>query len=877
MEKTKKKEKREAMLRIIDEICHSNAVYIMSFIVPLIIMIAIYIMRKIAPFGDNIYLRSDMYHQYAPFFSSLWDKIRNGGSLQYTWDVGMGSNYVALFGYYLSSPTNWFIALFPKTMIPIVMDFIIALKVALSSLTITIYLCHHKKEKNLTAAIFGLFYAFCGFVTAYSWNLMWLDCVVLLPLVVLGLEKLVNEGKGLLYVCTLGMSILSNYYISIMVCLSLIIYFIVVMISRPVPEHKSEYIKATLRFIGYSLLAGAFAAVLLFPEMAALQYTASGSFSFPKTMTRYFSFITMFKRHLINVDVHLGLEHYPNIYCGVLVFVLFPLYIMSKKISKREKAAKIVALFIFLTAFNMNIPNFIWHGFHFPNSLPCRQSFIYCFILLGICYDAVMEIHEYKSKQLSGCMWFAFIFLIYVGNSLIEKDIVNFRSIYISAIFIAIYVMLFYMIRKWKQITCYFTIVIFAVSIVEVTMNTEKTGYSTTSFSSYMRDNNGVTTIISDLEKNDTDFYRLTKLNGYRTKNDATWHNFHSTSTFSSTAYSGLSKFYGQLGLEHSTNAYAIHGATPIVYSLFNVKYLVTNKHMNDNEIFSYYSGNDGEFLYKNNYSLPVGFMVPEDLDEKIMYDVESNPFIVQNNFIYAATGIDHVLTPVEFTFDNACTLTTDKDMFLYGYVKSKSIETVKVIINGDTTTFSGINHGRGVDIGYVKAGSSVTIADNSSKNNALQLELYTVDIEKYKEAIDKLASGGIQVTYYDDTHINGTITAAYDGLMFTSIPYDKSWTIYVDGVKTELQKIGNAFIAVPVSSGTHKIEMVYQASLLKPGMVISIISIILIGTLIFFRIKFKKEITEDGAIELLIESARNRKKNKEKEQDESNSESEEK
>lgn len=873
MEKNKKSEKRQAMLQIIDEICHSKAVYIMAFVVPLIIMIAIYIMRKIAPFGNNIYLRSDMYHQYAPFFSSLWDKIRNGGSLQYTWDVGMGSNYVALFGYYLSSPTNWFIALFPKTMIPIVMDFIIVLKIALSSLTLTIYLCHHNKKKNLTAAIFGLFYAFCGFVTAYSWNLMWLDCVVLLPLIILGLEKLVNEGKGLLYVCTLGMAILSNYYISIMICISLVLYFIVTMISRQVPEHKSEYVKATLRFIGYSVLAGAFAAVLLFPEMAALEYTASGNFSFPKTMTRYFSFVTMFKRHLINVDVHLGLDHYPNIYCGVAVFVLVPLYIMSKKISKREKIAKLVTLFIFLTAFNMNIPNFIWHGFHFPNSLPCRQSFIYCFIILGICYDAVMEIHEYKSRQIAGCMWGALIFLMYIGNSLAEKDIVDFRSIYISGIFIAVYVLIFYMMRKWKKVTCYFLIALFAVSIVEVTMNTEKTGYSTTSLTSYLRDNNGVTTIISDLEKTDTDFYRLSKSEGYRSKNDATWHNFHSTSTFSSTSYSGLSKFYGQLGLEHSTNAYAIHGATPVIYSIFNVKYLVTNKHMNDNEVFTYYSGCDGEFLYKNNYALPVGFMVPSDLDDNILYEVESNPFIVQNNFVYAATGIDHVLVPIEFTSDTTCSFTAKEDMFVYGHVNNKSVETVKVTVNGNTSTYSGVNHGRSIDIGYVTAGSEVKISDNSGKNNSLQLDLYTVDMDKYKEAMEKLAVHGLNVSDYDDTHINGTITAENDGLMFTSIPYDEGWTIYVDGVKTELQKIGNAFIAVPVSAGTHTIQMKYQARLLKPGLIISIISLIIIAALIFFRIKFKKEITEEGAIELFLEST-HKKKNEQKEPD---SESEEK
>ena len=147
------------------------------------------------------------------------------------------------------------------------------------------------------------------------------------------------------------------------------------------------------------------------------------------------------------------------------------------------------------------------------------------------------------------------------------------------------------------------------------------------------------------------------------------------------------------------------------------------------------------------------------------------------------------------------------------------------------------------------------------------------MDIDKYKEAMENLASHGLAVSDYDDTHINGTITAENDGLMFTSIPYDEGWTIYVDGVKTELQKIGNSFIAVPVSAGTHTIQMKYQARLLKPGLIISIISLIIIAALIFFRIKFKKEITEDGAIDLLLEST-HKKRNEQKESD---SESEEK
>ena len=317
-----KKNARESRYAALHELTHSRAVYVMSFVVPLVIMIAIFIIRDIYPFGDSCYLRSDMYHQYCPFFSELWSKIRDGGSLYYSWDIGMGTNFMAIFGYYLSSPSNWFIALFPQKYMIEIMNAIILLKIAASSFTFTLYLCKHNKRRSLSAAVFGLFYALSAFIAAYSWNLMWLDCVLLLPLVVLGLEKLVYEGKGLLYSITLGFTILSNYYIAIMVCISMVIYFIVLIVSRPVPEDKTEYARIILRFIVYSLLAGAFAAVVLLPEMYALEYTASGKINFPKTLTRYFSFVTIFKRHLINTPVSLGLDHMPNIYCGVAILVL---------------------------------------------------------------------------------------------------------------------------------------------------------------------------------------------------------------------------------------------------------------------------------------------------------------------------------------------------------------------------------------------------------------------------------------------------------------------------------------------------------------------------------------------------------------------------
>ena len=858
MEETNKKQKGET-IRILNDIIQSKAVYVLSFIVPLIIMMAIYIMRDIFPGGENYYLRSDMYHQYAPFFSELWEKIRTGESLAYSWDIGMGTNFLALFGYYLSSPANWFIALFPQKWIVEVMDMMIIFKIALASFTFTYYLCKHNNKRHISAAIFGLFYALSGFVTAYSWNLMWLDSVLLFPLIILGLEKLVNEGKGLLYSISLGMAILSNYYIAIMICISCVIYFAIIMVSRPVPADKKDYLKAILRFGLYSLLAGGFAAIILLPEMAALEYTASGSFTFPKTLKRYFSFFTVFKRHLINTEVHLGLDHYPNIYCGVAVFVLIPLYLMSKKITKREKIVKIIAVFIFLTAFNMNIPNFVWHGLRYPNSLPCRQSFIYIFLILTLCYDAVKHIHDYKDKEISFSLWGALLFIMYLGNTL-EKD-GDFKQLYTSALFIGIYVLFIFFIKKWKKFTSAFLIAVFAISIVEVTINTDKTGYNPTSKPAYLLDYDAVDTLLADLESKDDSFYRITKYRGYRSKNDSAWHNFHGTSTFSSTAYAGMTSFFGHLGLEHSTNAFASNGGTPFIYSLFNVKYLLTNEHMPQNDVFTYHSGYDGEFFYLNEYVLPLGFMTPADMNSLIGYENTTNPFQVQNNFIAACTGIYDVFEPIDFELNEKDVLVNvEKDMFVYAYIQNKSVEGIMVYGGDSSKGYSGVNHGRMIDIGYVNAGSTLKICDKDNKDRNLNALVYTMNIDKYKEAMNIMASQGLELTEHGETYIKGNITAKEDGYMFTSIPFDESWTVYVDGVKTEIESVGDAFITIPVSKGTHTIEMEYVPRKFRTGLTLSIISWLLVSFMIFFRIKFKKEISEDGAVKLMITSIQNKK-----------------
>lgn len=815
-----------------------HPMYLVSFFLPLIIMVAIFAVRGIYPFGDNVYLRSDMYHQYCPFFSELWDKIRNGGSLFYSWEIGLGSNFAALYGYYLSSPLNWFIGFFPHEYMIEMMNIIILLKLALASTAFTYYIDKRFKVKNITVSLFGMFYALSGFTAAFSWNLMWFDCVLLLPLVLLGLERLVNEDKGILYTVTLGLTILSNYYIAIMVCISLVFYFFVLLITMPVPEKKTVYLQKIGYFTIFSVLAGAMSAAILLPELYALGLTASSDISFPKTLTQYFSVVTDLNRQLANTEVCIGLEHLPNIYCGVAVFLLYPLYIFNKKIGVREKIAKSVLLFIFIFAFSFNIPNFIWHGFHYPNSLPARQSFIYVFILLTMCFDAFKDMKDYTGSQIAKAFGLFLIYLLWLDHTKGEND-PGYAILFVNALFMLLYVIIAFIYKKDKFKIHYIVFMLFCAACIECTMNMEETGYSTTGRSAYLKDYDAVESLVSEASTEDDSFYRIAKAFGYRSKNDAAWHNFNSASVFSSTAYAGVTDLFGRLGLEHSMNAYADHGATPLVYSMFDIKYILSNKVLSDDYTLELVDSIDDEYLYRAKYTLPLGYMVASDINEEWNYKM-SNPFSVQNDFVLENTGISSLFTTIDFNDSGkeGITINVDEDEYVYVYVGNKSVKTAKVSISEDTENFAGINHGRMIDLGWQSAGTTIRIIDKDGEES-LNAMVYTMNPEKFIEAFNILSSQALNVTDYSDTTVNGTITVNESGILMFSIPYDPSWTLKVNGNPVDTIEVAEALLGVSLEPGEYTIELRYTPRGFKLGLIISLISVLIIFIIYCF---YRKE-----------------------------------
>ena len=791
-----------------------------AFFVPVLVLVVIFAQRGIFPFGEECFLRTDMYHQYAPFFSEFQYKLTHGGSLLYSWDIGMGVNFSALYAYYLASPMNWLVALCPRQFLIEFMTVLIVIKTGLSGLFFTWYLRKHTGTREFGSCFFGIFYALSGYMAAYSWNIMWLDCILLFPVILFGLERLVKEKKGMVYCIALGLSILSNYYISIMICIFMVIYAAVLVILYP-PKKGKEFAATAGRFTLYSLLAGGLAAVVLLPEIYALQATASGNFDFPKTVSSYFSIFDMIARHMGNVQTEIGLDHWPNIYCGVAVLMLLLLYLGNKNIKIKEKAVYFSLLLFFYASFSVNVLNFIWHGFHYPNSLPCRQSFIYIALVLVMCYKAYLELKNTPWKHIVMAFWGAAAFVILAEKLVDNEEQFHFAVFYAAILFLALYTGCIYLYHSRKWCRDGVLLAVLGLVFCESAVNMAVTSIPTTSRTAYVKDNED-TMLLADSIRSSV-FYRIEKGES-RTKNDGAWMNFPSASLFSSVASAAMSDFFKSVGCESSTNAYSVKGSTPFIDALFATRYGIYPDQQPADGLKEQIGRQGSMWFYENKHTLPVGFVMPQDMETNWVLD-SGNPANVQND-LSSVLGVSNLLVPAEGVSEGKkFTFTADASGDYYVYVTNKKVEEVSAEIGERSLSFDNVDRGYFLELGYLPKGQEVILQSKTDGNPAMQAEIWRFDPEAMEEIYQCLSQSPLELSSWTDTGLTGSINTPEGGTMFTSIPYDKGWKIWVDGTAVSGRPVFDAFLGVDLEPGEHKIRLSYEPQGLKTGAVITGVS----------------------------------------------------
>ncbi len=868
-----------------------------AFALSLCIFLAICIMRGIVPFGDKSFLQIDLFHQYAPFYEEMRSRILAGQSLEFSWEGSLGKEFLVQWAYMNSSLIGFLILLFPAEKLPEAIHLMMALKISLACASFCWYLKKSRHMEGIPTVVFALSYGWCGFVTCYFWNIMWLDAVALFPLLILGIDYIIEEKKTGLYLAALTLTIYSNFYIAFLVCAVISLYCFLRLISKYLEQKNGkELILTGVLFAGNSILAALFTMFLILPTVIALSQTAVSGSEFPSFQV-YSNIWQLLSAHLIGVrPVVLGRnEDLPNLFSGVLSLLLAVLFFAGKRIPRGKKICGGILLLFFWLCSVIQPLDFLIHGLHFPANLPHRFTFMYSFFLIGMAADTWQAREEVSWRKL--CIVLA-VFAIIVGISefgivpgIYELDrIYSNGDLLIGAILLLFYAALWKRMtalqnhqNEWKKIAL--------LCLLLVTVECLYSGYDgmnrTTEageLTSYTDSAAEVKTYLD--EKEQGNFYRMEFRRFVVINNGALYH-YPGVSQFSSLAPGSISSMMTDLGFAGAGNSYRYYDPTPFLDAILDVKYVVNRDDegapttLRDHYVFDTQIGN--LWVFENPQALPVGFLVSDNL--KNWNPEKNHPFENQNTMAELASGEgDAILHPfdwdhvdsenitvsntsgdsVSYTVDEprnlsripnvTVTFVSPKHQYLYLYVNEDNAKRV-AYTTGKERQDREIAAGNGlIDVGWVDEGEEIEVSLDLTNRGEFEkayhesgttvVQAAGFDFDAWNQVYEKLNAQPWNLTGWSDTWLEGSVQAGKKQVLFTSIPYMKGWSAYVDGEKTELLPLaGSGLIGVPVEAGTHEIRLEFSAPGFAAGLTVSLITLFGYGVCFFIFRKIPRKI----------------------------------
>ncbi len=854
---------------------------LLSFLIPFAAVLAVFIVQQVHPFGNKMILTVDLYHQYAPFAAELRNKILSGESLQYSWNIGLGSNFLATYANYAASPLNILLLLFPTKYIADGIALIVCLRAGLSGLFMSFLLRDiDKGRKDLFLCGFSSFYALCGWVLAYFWNIMWMDAVVLLPLIVFGMRLMFRDKKPFLYCISLFLCLWSNFFTGYFVCLFLILYAPVCYVTSVEKKTPSNFFGAVSRFSLYSLIGGGLAGVLLYPTYIALGHASATGDAFPKDYSLTHDMFDFFSRFFLGANPNIR-DGMANVYSGIIVLLFIPLFFLSSRIHLKEKISYGVLLLIMYFSFANRLLNFIWHGLHFPNQIPYRQAFLMSFVLVIIGYRVLRNLKSFAASDLTISILLTLSYMV-LYEKLAENG-ESFRAIALTGIFIVAYTVALRTILTSKTGRLWHRNLLFGIIIAElivssqvtialVSMNEGFTGWDFYGMKS--------TEVRSFLEKKENDsqigpFVRAEVYPAY-VCNQPALYDMKGLSIFSSTARESQVKFMKSLGFHtNGINSTRNYGLTEVTASLFGIQYLVDLETQSRiPTVFDTPVPNDYDMrIFSNPDALALGYMVSSDVLE---YEQSSsgNVFATTNDFLMAL-GVDPVykaekivpgtLENTEFISGNELAgysfrIEKDKDKAsiefsvdaapdgrqLYIFETSGQNVSAEAVFlepgeSGTSILRSNNRSNQIIDIGEASDSmKSAKLTWTDDKSSTVLVYCYSVDPAAYSQMLETLGASGLVIESFETTRFSGVIDVAEPGVLLLTMTYDEGWSAWVDGKPAKVHNISGALCGVSLSAGKHEIVMKYKTEGLNYGIAISLGALALllcaVGMRIFVR-----------------------------------------
>ncbi|MBR5683917.1 MAG: YfhO family protein [Ruminococcus sp.] len=383
--------------------------YIASFLIPFLLTFVSYIGFDVYPFGERSVLTLDLNGQYIYYFESLRDAFWGDGSAFYSWSRNLSGGFMGIIGYYLASPFTLIVMLLPRKMILESVMIMQMTKVGAAGLTFSVYAQKSKNLRPLQSIMFSTMYAMMAYVVIQLIDPMWIDGPVFLPLIILGVEYLIDDGRKINYIIPTALMFVANFYIGFMIAIFIAIYFFYYLFFGTNRKFKNigEYGKVVLRMGISTLVVLMCSYIMIMPVYNAL---ALGKFDFSEPDYSYRAMFNplelvpcLLPNQYYSVNVDEGTRFYgrPEIYCGVLTFVLLPLFFINKKIKVNKKIGYGLLSFVLIFSMYVKPINMLWHGGQDPNWLPYRYSFLLSFVFVSMAADIFSNLEGYKMSPVS--------------------------------------------------------------------------------------------------------------------------------------------------------------------------------------------------------------------------------------------------------------------------------------------------------------------------------------------------------------------------------------------------------------------------------------------------------------------------------------------
>ena len=944
-----KKTKRKKKIRSTEGKEFEGAYLIAAFFIPFMIMLAVYICMQKHPFGNNSVLTLDMQAQYVYYFEALRRLLTEGGSWLYSWERTLGGEMMGIIAYYAASPFNLLLVLFPKSMVPDAIMFIQLTKIGAMGVTFAYYLRKTRNTSDMISITFGVMYALSAYAVVHLCNIMWLDAMVFLPLLVLGVESMIRQRRFILYTVSLTAIFCSNYYIGYMCAIFTFVYYLYYYflvrdeLRQNEGAKEGSWLKRMLHSNGFETLMrfGVFTVVALMMSAFVL-LTAIYSLSFGKTdfsnpnfaPTMNFDFLDLFVKMLPGSFDTVHPDGLPMIYCGVLALIAIPLFYMSPAITAKKKALSAGVLGFLVLSFMVNTVDLAWHGFSAPNWLEFRNSFVAIFFLLVLACDGIRTLKRVPVGKVTAVSVVLCLLIMIVQEFGYEfqqgpdvKVLDDAKCILLSIALIIIYTVLLYFMRsdKWKNVAAFALAAIVCVemfvgslmNVVDLEEDVGSIRYSnwvsdsgkTEYYSGYVGSVKRIEEVIEKIKEKDTSFYRM-ESTVYRKKggvNEPMAHGIKGISHSTSTLNTSVIKLMKKMGYASESHWTKYLGGTPVSDSLFGIKYVVTRDSLLDpnvyvlaaesDEYYEYIPSTSKIYAMQNTMALSLAYGVSNsvldmedfikepkflsslDLQNKLINTMLSETMPTPNVWrgIYSYPNVDGCIvrpfTNVHtvknengeeekidnryYVFeddvnagdcDNEGTVNFEFEAKLDGYVYmylpgclfEGSMNKCKVYVN-DMKLSGGIEDADyftnetwvAVNIGEFKKDEEITVRlEFSGGKLYLSQEspyyFYQIDYAKMAKVFDQLSYASMYIEDYGNDYVKGTIDLPEgQELIFTTIPYDEGWKVYVDGEKVETVKALDSLLAVPSTAGYHEIEFVYRPDCAVYGGLISVIGIL--------------------------------------------------